>query len=120
MRITFILFCFLLFSCNEKDCDKLPSSFGSYNEAIRTIRNSYFKFEDRVSTSKSSWIRGAEYYSCNYQTGFFIIETDKKYYIHQDMPIEIWNGFKEASSFGQYYNVKIKHRYQFHLDQNIK
>ncbi|MFN4299673.1 MAG: hypothetical protein ACK4EX_08100 [Thermaurantimonas sp.] len=27
-------------------------------------------------------------------------------------------GFKNASSFGQYYNSNIKHRYQFHLTKD--
>ncbi|MFN6115154.1 MAG: KTSC domain-containing protein [Flavobacteriales bacterium] len=33
-----------------------------------------------------------------------------------DVPLNVWQGFKEASSFGTYYNANIKRRYRLGLN----
>lgn len=94
------------------DCEKLPSSFSSFEEALGKIFNANFRYSDKISITSSSWIRGANYYSCDGNNGFFIIKTDKQYYIHQAVPISIWKGFKNSSSYGSYYSQYIKKNYQ--------
>jgi len=94
-----------------QDCSKLPASFSSYEQASSLVKATPFKIKESVNTSKSSWIRGATYYSCDSKKGFLIIKTDDREYIHQNVPIEIWNGFKGASSFGSYYNSILKGNY---------
>ncbi len=107
----------LLASCsNKNDCSQLPSSYNSYEEAMKTIEASSFKIEESINTSKSSWIKGATFYSCDSIQGFFILKTKRKDYLYSSMPIEIWNGFKNAESFGSYYHKFIKNRYIFELD----
>lgn len=112
MRFATLLFCLLLSACHRTDCDRIPISFNSFSEANKIIKSSHFKFEDKIITNTSSWIRGAEYYSCNNETGFFILITDNVNYIHQELPKQMWYEFKTASSYGHYYNSKIKHRFQ--------
>ncbi len=109
------VFFFLSASCST-DCDKIPSTFKTYSEAISAIKGATFKLKESVNTDKSSWIRGASYYSCDGELGYFILKTDKNEYLYSMVPIEIWNGFKEASSFGTYYNENIKNNYQFKLN----
>lgn len=104
------------FSCNNYPCEKLPNSYSSYEEAIGIIENARFKQEERINTSKSSWIRAASYYSCDGETGCFILETDSKKYIYSGLPVDIWQDFKKADSFGGYFNKNIKNRYQFKLN----
>lgn len=99
----------------KNDCNNLQTNFNSYSDAINKIESTNFKFIDNVNTSNSSWIRSASYYSCDEKLGYFIFSTDKRTYIHKDLPIGIWNSFKNASSFGRYYNYKIKNRYQLYL-----
>jgi len=99
----------------SQNCKTLPIEFDSYEQAIRLVKSSTFKIEESLNTSKSSWIRGASYFSCDRKTGFLIFKTDDREYIHQNVPIDIWNGFKNASSFGSYYNRYIKGRYQLSL-----
>jgi hypothetical protein len=113
----FITLSLLLFlcSCRGTDCYKLSQTFSSYSEAEQQIQNAHFSLKDEVNTDKSSWIRGAKYFSCDNQTGFFFLQTDQEDYIYQNLPIAIWTGFKNASSFGHYYNENIKHRYQLKL-----
>jgi len=97
------------------NCNTLPKTFTSYEEALRLVRGTRFKLTDKVDTSSSSWVRGATFYSCDSNVGFLIIRTDKKDYIHQNVPISIWKGFKGVSSFGTYYANNIKGNYQLQL-----
>jgi len=111
-----VVACIVFLSCSRLNCNDLPGSYSSYDEALSTIRSAEFKLHEKISTSKSSWIRGAEYYSCDNRTGYFILKTDSKDYIHKDMPVNVWESFKNAESFGRYYNDNIKHRYYFKLN----
>ncbi|MBL0127576.1 MAG: KTSC domain-containing protein [Flavobacteriales bacterium] len=97
-------------------CNDLPTSFTSYTEAMDQIRSASFRIAEEQNTDESSWVRGAEYYSCNGSTGFFILRTDDRDYIHIAVPLAVWHGFKEASSFGSYYTTNIKRRYRFGLN----
>lgn len=115
-NIIFPLF-FIIVSCSGANCDHLPTRYSSYEEAISLIKSTRFKIEESVNTSKSSWIRGASYYSCDGKLGFFILKTNMKEYLYSNMPLEIWLEFKNAESFGSYYNENIKNNYIFKLDQ---
>src|SRR5680860_1106637 len=89
-------------SCGGQDCNLIDNSFESYQNALQTIESSDFKFSDDCNTSKSSWIHDAEYYSCDVNTGFLIVKTKTNNYVHKNVPIKIWNEFKNADSFGKY------------------
>jgi len=113
MKITILaFFLFLAFHSYSQDCNSLPTTFTSYKEAMSKIKTATFTLIDRVNTSKSSWVRGASYYSCDKKTGYFIILTDKEEYIHEGVPINIWRGFKSANSFGTFYNENIRNRFR--------
>jgi hypothetical protein len=118
MKLFYVLILALapLTSLFSQDCKLMPAHFTSYNAATAWVKKASFKFTDNVNTSKSSWIRSASYYSCDGKTGFFIFSTDDMEYIHANMPVSIWNEFKHADSFGKYYNLNIKHRYQYYLN----
>lgn len=105
-----------IFSCRTKgSCDKLPTQFSSYDQAVSKIESSDFKIKEEANTSKSSWIRGASFYSCDGNTGFYILQTDKQDYLYTNMPYSVWTEFKNAESLGKFYNENIKHRYIFQL-----
>lgn len=110
-RYLVVLFVLVSHGCNSQPCDKLTKSFSTYDQAESLVESASFRIKESISTSKSSWIRCAKYYSCDGKTGFFVICTDSEDYIHQDMPIGIWHGFKNAQSFGTYYNKNIRGLY---------
>lgn len=119
MKLIFILTIFFstFVDCKSQNCETFPKSFESYEAAIQLIDLTEFEFKDNVNTLKSSWLSYAKYYSCDSKKGFFIIKTTKNYeYIHQDLPIEIWNQFKNAYSFGQFYNERIRGKYRLSLN----
>lgn len=106
-----------LLSCNGQDCSKLPQIFQTYQDAKQIISVTNFKIKENLNTFQSSWIRSAQFFSCDGEKGFMIFKTDRQEYIHQDLPIGIWNSFKRATSFGSFYNANIKNKYQLKLRQ---
>ncbi|MDC6407142.1 MULTISPECIES: KTSC domain-containing protein [Maribacter] len=115
-KLSFIISILVIgISCGGKDCSLIDGSFENYKNALQVIKSSDFEFSDNCNTSKSSWIYDAEYYSCDGKTGYLIIETKSKNYIHSGVPIGMWNEFKKADSFGKYYNRNIKGRFRLTL-----
>lgn len=115
-KIIYLFINFLvLICCKQTNCTNLQSNFTTYTEAYNKIRSTEFAFVEDINTSKSSWISGASYYSCDNNFGYFILSTDSKNYIYKDLPINIWRDFKNANSLGSYYNLNIKNRYQLYL-----
>lgn len=98
------------------DCNQLPQHYSSYHEAIVKIKAGHFQVQESANTSQSSWVRSASFYSCGGSSGFFILKTDEEEYIHSQVPYSVWQGFKNASSFGSYYDHNIKHKYYFNLN----
>ena len=114
----FILVTILFLGCSNSSssnfCDNPQSSFTNIQEAERVIINSTFEYEDNLRTSQSSWVTKAIYKSCDNSTGYFIYYTNKgNTYLHSNVPIRIWKGFKNASSKGNYINENLKNKYQF-------
>lgn len=110
-----LLFLLLLTSCERIPCEDIPASFESYEQPHEIIDNTSFNFEDNQNTSKSSWIRSAVYYSCDTEKGFLKIRTDNGEYVHQNVPISVWNKFKSADSYGRFWHTNINGRYDLRL-----
>jgi len=112
---TFILVVFSNNSTNSLNCNQLPTQFSSYEQARNLVKSATFKYSESIKTPKSSWILGATYYSCDGLKGYFILRTNGKEYIFQDLPKQKWIEFKNANSHGEYYNQNIKGRYNLKL-----
>jgi hypothetical protein len=111
-----VLFLISINSYSQTNCNQLPTSFSNYNEALKLVYNAKFSFVDNLNTSNSTVIQGAKYYSCDNRTGFLIVGVNGQRYIYQGVPINVWNNFKKASSYGSYYNFYIKNYYQLNLN----
>ena len=97
------------------DCNL--DGFENYADAIAAVRATSFHYSDKMPTPESSWIAGAEYYSCDGKTGFFILVLDEgREYIHANVPREVWENFKHAASKGEYYNGVLKGRYRLVIE----
>ena len=118
MKIFFTLLLLSFFAINsfsQNNCNQLPSSFSSYNEALNLVGSTKFSFVDYLNTSNSRVIQGAKYYSCDNRSGFLILGVNNLRYIHQNVPIYVWNNFKRATSFGSFYTTYIRNNYQLKL-----
>jgi hypothetical protein len=112
-----ILLCFIVlgfvFTSYSQPCKNLPVSFTSYSQAVKAIKAADFSLTDKLPDGKSSWIVSANYYSCDRVTGYMIYSTIKgSEYIHEKVPIRVWNEFKNAASSGSYYDHNIKGKYR--------
>ncbi|MFV8352013.1 KTSC domain-containing protein [Flavobacterium sp. XS2P14] len=112
--IAFLIFLSLT-SCGN-NCEEIPNSFINYDQAKEVVLSSNFKRIDKADVSDSSWISSAKYFSCDGLSGFFVIETGNRIYIHQDMPYEVWENFKNADSKGSFYSRNIRGNYQLKLN----
>jgi hypothetical protein len=114
-----LIYCFFLIlsiSCSKSNCNKINSNFTSYDSAIELVKSSDFSIEEKINTD-SSWINSIEYCSCDKLTGFLIVNTKKgKSYIHENVPIQLWYEFKNANSFGRFYNQNVKGNYFLSLN----
>jgi hypothetical protein len=114
----FILIIFLFISISafgQADCSTLPKSFSSYSNAINQVKQAKFSYKDDISTSNSSWVTSANFYSCDGKIGYLIIGLKNRLYLHQGMPISLWQRFKQASSFGSFYDANVRNRYKLNL-----
>lgn len=114
MKIAKVIIALFLFfySCKSQNCSELINEFKNFDEAKALIQKTKFILTENLNTDKSSWIKTGKYFSCDLKVGFFLYKTDKETYIHQNVPIEIWNELKQATSIGSYYNRNIKQKYQ--------
>jgi len=97
--------------------DPLPQSsadpeFETYVEATDYVRRTYSG--ESIDTSRSSWITSAEYFEANGR-GYLILGMRGHEYIFAGVPSRVWEGFKAAPSFGQYYHAEIRGRYRLEL-----
>ncbi|MFY7742870.1 MAG: KTSC domain-containing protein [Flavobacterium sp.] len=114
--IVYILITFCLLGCNPTNCNKIPLTFKTYEQAVSVVEKSTFEFQEET-TKSSSWIEDANYYSCDKKNGFLIIETSRQKYIHKDVPIKIWEEFNNSTSLGKYYNRNIKNKFQLYIEK---
>ena len=91
---------------------ELPKTFKDHEVAIEQVEAASFEIEETIQTPESSWIQSATFRSSDDRMGFFLLTAKNKKYIYQDVPRELWEGFKKADSKGGYYNRHIKGRYQ--------
>ncbi len=111
-----LLLSFTISSCSGQDCKDLPSQFSSFSQAVNKVKSANFTIKEKVKKTKSSWIKSISFYNCNSEKGFLLVETQSEEYIYQNVPISVWEQFKNADSFGSFYNRHIKGNY--HLEMN--
>jgi hypothetical protein len=100
---------------NYTDCNQIPSFFNSWREAFVAIATCYFNYVDRFD-AESSFITGGVFKSCDGQFGFLVVFfKDYHPYIYQNVPISVWEGFKNALSKGTYYNNFIRGNYRVYI-----
>lgn len=110
--LTGLAFIISLSSCGDNT--QIESDSDTYIPAIQEQTEEVIDntFEDSFSSPNSSWIKGADYNSEDGEYGMMNIYTDAQKYTFIDVPVSVWNDFKNAPSKGSYYHANIKGRYQ--------
>ena len=103
----------IVLSCKETAKDNV--NFSNYDNAIYYAETHQYRVDETTDTSDSEWITSAEYKSIDGNVGFLILGMNGKKYIFDDVPLEIWQGFKTAEDKGKYYHKNIKKRFNMNL-----
>ena len=104
----------IFLSCKETATDNV--NFSSYDSAIDYTETHQYRVDETTDTSDSEWITSAEYKSLDGNVGFLILGMRGEKYIFDEVPLEIWQGFKTAEDKGKYYNKYIRKRYNMNLN----
>jgi hypothetical protein len=116
MKTTFLLLILLCtgmyLNAEINNCLHTTSNWNSEKEAVSAIEASNFRITETVPGDVSSWMVDATFYSCNQDFGFMIVKSDKKTFVHQGVPTQVWEAFKSANSKGGYYNFYIKNKFR--------
>ena len=102
----------LYLNAQKDSCIKTPENWKSEKAAIKLIENTIFKSSESVRPSAKSWMTSAHFYTCDNEFGYLIVKSEKKTFVHQDVPIAIWNALKDARAIGGFYNFYIKNQYK--------
>ena len=84
----------IFLSCKETATDNV--NFSSYDSAIDYTETHQYRVDETTDTSDSEWITSAEYKSLDGNVGFLILGMRGEKYIFDEVPLEIWQGFKIA------------------------
>ena len=103
----------------EDDCSNFRGSWKSEKQAISKIQKAHFEISESITAENSAWMASAHFYACDSESGFLIVEGDKKTYIHQEVPKVIWTALKDAKSIGGFYNFYIKNNYKIETKDTI-
>lgn len=107
--IIYLSFFLLLFSC-KKEIPQ-PKQFQNYEQVSAYLNDVKFSIDETTDTSESEWITSAHYQSKDGKTGFLTLGMRGKPYHFQNVPVEVWEDFKNAESKGSFYHQKIKGNY---------
>lgn len=106
------LLVFLVDSCKADNCNNIPPSFSSYDEAIQTIKKYSFLLSDSININEKSFMLSANYYSCDKKKGYFFYTRDSgNEYFNSGVPIELWIDFKKADNKAVFYEQNISGKY---------
>ena len=88
-------------------------TFGTYDEAMAYARGGEC---ESASMSRSTWIRGAEFcHRGTLGTGSLLVNLKGRWYIHEDVPNDVWREFRDAESPGGYHNRSSRRKYRLTL-----
>lgn len=113
-----LIFVGLFLNAKEENCSSVTGEWKTEKDAITSIEQTTFNFSESLLPTQSSWLTSAHYYTCDNEYGYLIIKSQRKTFIHQDVPMAVWESLKNAKSTGGYYNFYIKNKYRFHKSNN--
>lgn len=114
---TVILYFLICYSCsNTQTCNESDFQFSSYEIAVNEIKSAKFNHKDSFNP-EDEWIDKTTFYSCDGASGFLIMETNDREYIHQGLPLEVWEKLKNSESPGSFYSRSIRGDYQYLLKE---
>lgn len=108
---------FFLFTGSDpeqpKSCKDLGNWWlGNRYEAIATIQNTEFAFEQSFQTLDAIGVQKATFYSCG-GNGYVIVETSKRTELFKNVPQHVWMEWINANSINGFYHRVIQYNPQY-------
>jgi hypothetical protein len=92
---------------HNTNCDSIHSPGTDFNDGYDQLKSATWRFKQSIKLNRYEGIRRAEYYSCDGQTGFLIVLSEKNDCLYEIVPIAIWNDFLKTPDPEKYFNEKI-------------
>ena len=116
--LIFLIFAGMILNAQIDNCAHTNTSWKNEAEAIETVENGSFARIEMIEGEDASWVESVHFYSCDEGYGFLIVKGKRKRFIHQNVPLKVWENFKSAHSKGGYYNFYIKNKFKLQKHGN--
>jgi hypothetical protein len=90
-------------------CNNIPKDLGNRTQAIRTLSETEFTFEQSLETLQVFGVKKAIFYSCDGNLGYLMVNTSRRNYLYENVPRELWENFKNANSIDGFFNKNLKY-----------
>ena len=90
------------------DCQALPESFVDLSSALLSLENTRFHYDQKIKTTRKRGLMQARYVSCDFKTGYLIIQYDGQKQVYPKVEIQLWEDFQETADIDGFYFKKIK------------
>ena len=121
-RLTLIIaliFFGIYLNAQEDNCNQIAQDWKTEKDAISKIETAIFTFSESIRADQSKWMNSAHFYSCDKEYGFLIVKSEKNAFIHQNVPMAVWQALKNAKAIGGYYNFYIKNKYKLEKNGSV-
>ncbi|MFA0964127.1 hypothetical protein AB9P05_20125 [Roseivirga sp. BDSF3-8] len=89
-------------------CNNVPRDLGNRVQAIQTLQDTEFTFEQSLETLQVFGVKKATYYSCDGNLGYLVVNTYRRNYLYENVPRELWENFKNAYSIDGFFTKNLK------------
>ncbi|MGB3180971.1 MAG: hypothetical protein WBB45_06255 [Cyclobacteriaceae bacterium] len=95
----------------EKDtiCNNIPRDLGNRTQAISTLSDTEFIFEQSLETLQVFGVKKATFYSCDGNLGYLVVNTSRRNYLYENVPRALWENFKVAYSIDGFFVKNLKY-----------
>jgi len=90
------------------DCQELPDSFVDLSEALISMENTRFHYDQKIKTTRRRGLMQARYVSCDFKTGYLIIQYDGQNQVYPNVDIQLWEDFQQTADIDGFYFKNIK------------
>ena len=93
-------------------CDSLDIQNGEPLKILQKIKDATWRYTQSIHLNRPYGFRHADFYSCDVQSGFLVIEIDDKNYIYEDVPVTLWEEFSKTIDPDGFIDDKIKGKFE--------
>ena len=90
------------------DCQELPDSFLDLSSALLSLEKARFHYDQKIKTTRKRGLMQARYVSCDFKTGYLIVQYDGQNQVYPNVDLQLWEDFQQTADIDGFYFKKIK------------